>query len=335
VSFDYIVKRILLFFLVIWSATTLIFFLPKLAPDRDPIRERMGMMAATGGVMAESIEQMVKTYEARFGLDQPLWKQYLRYLFDIARFDFGYSLSMYPARVIDLIAQALPWTIGLLAVATLISFAIGTFFGGLLAWPRAPKVILYLLPPLFTFSAIPFYLLGLILIYVFAFKLHIFPLGGGSQYGTLPSLNLSFVLDLVHHSILPALSIVVSAVGFWALAMRGMVITVLGEDFMAMAESKGLKDRRIFLQYAMRNALLPQLTSLALSLGTVVSGSLLVEVMFRYPGIGTLLFKAVTGFDYFTIYGVVFFIIITIGLATLILDLTYPLLDPRIRYHRT
>jgi peptide/nickel transport system permease protein len=295
----------------------------------------MGMMAATGGVMAESIEQMVKVYEAKFGLDQPLWKQYLRYLADVARLDFGYSLAMYPARVADLIANALPWTIGLLAVATLMSFAIGTVFGGLLAWPRAPKVLLYLLPPLFTFSAIPYYLLGLIFIYLFAFKLRIFPLGGGSQYGTLPSLSFSFIIDLIHHSILPALSIVVSAVGFWALAMRGMVITVLGQDFIAMAEAKGLKGNRIFLRYAVRNALLPQMTSLVLSLGTVVSGSLLVEVMFRYPGIGTLLFKAVTGFDYFTIYGVVFIIIVTIGLATFILDLTYPLLDPRIRYQRT
>lgn len=331
----YVAKRFLLFLLVVWAATTLIFILPKLAPDRDPIRERMGMMAATGGVMAESIEQMVKVYEAKFGLDQPLWKQYLRYLADVARLDFGYSLAMYPARVADLIANALPWTIGLLAVATLMSFAIGTVFGGLLAWPRAPKVLLYLLPPLFTFSAIPYYLLGLIFIYLFAFKLRIFPLGGGSQYGTLPSLSFSFIIDLIHHSILPALSIVVSAVGFWALAMRGMVITVLGQDFIAMAEAKGLKGNRIFLRYAVRNALLPQMTSLVLSLGTVVSGSLLVEVMFRYPGIGTLLFKAVTGFDYFTIYGVVFIIIVTIGLATFILDLTYPLLDPRIRYQRT
>ncbi|MEX1019168.1 MAG: ABC transporter permease, partial [Litorilinea sp.] len=137
------------------------------------------------------------------------------------------------------------------------------------------------------------------------------------------------------HSLLPAASIVLSGVGFWALSMRGMMVTVEGEDYVTLAEAKGLPPHRIFLWYAMRNGLLPQTTSLALSLGTVLSGALLVEIIFRYPGIGSLLFRAITGFDYFTIYGVVFFIIVTIAVATLILDLIYPLLDPRIQYQRS
>jgi peptide/nickel transport system permease protein len=295
----------------------------------------MGMMAATGGVNAADIEVMAKAYEAKFGLDQPLWRQYLRYLGDMARFDLGYSLAMFPARVSDLIAQSLPWTIALLGVSSIIAFLFGTVVGGLLAWPGAPRSLHYLLPPLFTFSAVPYYLLGLVLIYLFAFKLRIFPLGGGSAYGKLPTFSFSYLLDLAYHSILPALSIVLSAIGFWALSMRGMMITVEGEDYVTLAEAKGLPRSRIFLWYAMRNALLPQTTALALSLGTILSGSLLVEVIFRYPGIGTLLFRAITGFDYFTIYGVVFFVIITIALVTLTLDLIYPLLDPRIRYRRS
>jgi peptide/nickel transport system permease protein len=331
VTLGYVVRRLLLFLVVIWAATTFIFFLPKLAPGRDPIKERMGMMAATGGVMQGAIESMVKAYEAKFGLDKPLWQQYLNYLGDVARLDFNYSLAQYPARVIDLIGIALPWTIGLLTVATLLAFALGSVLGGLMAWPRAPKFLEFLLPPLFTFSAVPYYLLGMLLVYIFAFKLKLFPISGGSQAGTMPSLSPDFVLDLLHHSALPALSIILSAIGFWALAMRGMMVTTQGEDFMMMAEAKGLRGRRIFLGYAMRNALLPQMTSLALSLGHVVSGALLVEIIFQYPGIGTLLFKAVTGFDYFTIYGIVFFIIVSVSLATLILDLIYPLLDPRIR----
>jgi len=335
VSLGYVLGRIVFFFVVVWAGITLIFFLPKLAPDRDPIRERLGMMAATGGVNSADIEIMAKAYEKKFGLDQPLWKQYVRYLGDMLRLDLGYSLAMFPARVSDLIAQALPWTITLLGVSTVIAFAIGTLVGGLIAWPGSPRALRYLLPPLFTFSAIPYYLLGLVLIYLFAFRLRIFPLGGGSAYGTMPTFSFEYLLDLIYHSILPALSIVLAAIGFWALSMRGMMITVEGEDYVTLAEAKGLPRRRIFLWYAMRNAILPQTTALALSLGTILSGSLLVEVIFRYPGIGTLLFKAITGFDYFTIYGIVFFIIITIASVTLILDLIYPLLDPRIRYQKS
>src|SRR5262249_38895530 len=144
----------------------------------------------------------------------------------------------------------------------------------------------------------------------------------------------SYILDLVYHSILPAASIVVASLGGWALGMRGMMITTLGEDYVILAQARGLPPRRIFFQYAMRNALLPPITSLALSAGIIVSGSLLVEAIFRYPGIGSLLFKAISGFDYFTIYGVVFFIILAIALATLLIDLLYPLLDPRIRYQK-
>jgi peptide/nickel transport system permease protein len=334
-SLQYLIGRLLFFFIVIWAGTTLIFFLPKLAPNRDPIRERMGMMVASGGAMSEDIEAMAKAYEEKFGLDKPLWQQYLAYMNNMIRLDLGYSLPLYPTRVFTLIMSALPWTIGLLATSTLLAFALGTLLGGLLAWPQTPRVVHWLLPPLFTLSAIPYYLLGLLLIYVFAFRLRVLPLGGGSQYGTLPALTWGYAMDVLRHSLLPAASIVLSAVGFWALSMRGMMVTVEGEDYVTLAEAKGMPPRRIFLWYAMRNALLPQTTSLALSLGTVLSGSLLVEIIFRYPGIGSLLYRAITGFDYFTIYGVVFFIIVTIALVTLILDLVYPLLDPRIRYQRS
>jgi peptide/nickel transport system permease protein len=330
----YVVRRILLFFVVLWAATTFIFFLPKLAAGRDPVAERLGMMAATGGIDTRSIAEMVRVYKENFGLDQPLWKQYLTFLGNVSHLDFNYSLAMYPAKVIDLIFLALPWTVGLLTMTTLISFALGSLLGGILAWPKAPRLLGFLVPPLVTLSAVPYYLLGIIFVYLFGFLLKAFPLGGGSEIGTLPTLSPDFALDILRHSVLPALSIVASAVGFWTLGMRGMMVTTMGEDYMVLAEAKGLPDRRIFLWYAMRNAILPQTTSLALSLGYVLSGALLVEIIFRYPGIGSLLYRAVVGFDYFTIYGVVFFIIVTVGLATLVVDIAYPLLDPRIRYHR-
>ena len=334
-SIRYVLGRLLFFFVVVWAGITLIFFLPRLAPGRDPVRERLGMMAAMGGMNAENVERLAQAYEAKFGLDLPLWQQYLNYMSDIARFNLGYSLAKFPTRVIDIIGPALPWTISLLTVATVLAFLLGSLLGGLIAWDGAPPILRFLLPPLFTFSAIPYYLLGLILIYLFAFKLKWFPLTGGSQILTMPSVSFSYLLELIYHSILPALSIVLASIGFWALSMRGMMITVEGEDYVTLAEAKGLPSGRVFLWYAMRNALLPQTTALALSLGTILSGSLLVEIMFGYPGIGSALFIAITGFDYFVIYGIVFMIVVTIALATLILDLIYPLLDPRIRYQES
>lgn len=333
-SLGYVVRRILLFFVVVWAATTFIFFLPKMASGRDPVAERLGMMAASGGVDSASIAEMVAVYKQNFGLDQPLWKQYVTFIGNVVQLNFNYSLSMYPSKVIDLIFLALPWTIGLLTTTTLISFSLGSLLGGLLAWPRAPRFLSYLVPPLVTLSAVPYYLLGIIFIYLFAFLLKIFPLSGGSQIGTLPGLTFDYIVDILYHSLLPALSIVVAAVGFWTLGMRGMMVTTMGEDYITLAEAKGLSSSRIFFWYAMRNAILPQTTALALSLGTVLSGALLVEIIFRYPGMGSLLYRAVTGFDYFTIYGIVFFIIVTVGLTTLVVDLAYPLLDPRIRYSK-
>jgi len=334
-SIRYVIGRLLFFLIVVWAGTTLIFFLPRLAPGRDPVRERLGMMVANGGMNADTIEIMAKAYEQKFGLDKPLWRQYLNYMSGMARFDLGYSLARFPSRVSDLIGQAIPWTVALLGVSTLIAFTLGSLLGGLLAWPGSPRFLRLLLPPLFTFSSIPYYLLGLILTYIFAFKLRWFPLQGGNGILTLPTMSFSYVLELIYHSILPALSIVLASIGFWSLSMRGMMITVEGEDYVTLAEAKGLPNSRIFLWYAMRNALLPQTTALALSLGTILSGALLVEIIFGYPGIGSVLFAAITGFDYFVIYGVVFFIVLTIALVTLILDLIYPLLDPRIRYQKS
>ena len=183
-----------------------------------------------------------------------------------------------------------------------------------------------------TLSAIPYYLLGLVLLYFFAFQTQWLPIFGGYSPGVIPKLTLPFVLDIVRHSILPALSIVLAAIGFWALGMRAMMVTVQGEDSMLFAEAKGLKDRTLFLRYALRNALLPQATSLALALGQILSGAVLVEVVFAYPGIGSVLYHAIRDFDYFLIQGIVFTIIVSIGLATLILDIIYPLVDPRITY---
>jgi peptide/nickel transport system permease protein len=329
--FGYLVRRIIQFVIVLWGAATLNFILPRLAPG-NPVRERLLSALATGGYQQAGIEEMVLAYNEQFGLDKPLYVQYLLYLHAAFQLDFGYSIASYPAKVLNLIMAALPWTISLLLVSTLISFALGTLLGALMAWPRSPRFLRHLVLPMMALSAIPYYLLGLVLVYGFAILLPIFPISGGYAIGTLPNLSWAFIQDAIYHSILPALSIVLSAIGFWALGMRGMMVTTEGEDYVVYAEAKGVPERGIFLHYALRNAILPQLTSLALALGTVVSGAVVVEIVFGYPGVGSLLFQAIRSLDYFVIYGVVFMTVLAIAIATLALDLTYPLVDPRISY---
>ena len=332
-SASYLLRRIAVFLLIAWLAATLNFFLPRLT-GQDPVRVKLLQQAQLGGHVQAGIEEMVREYDRRFGLDRPLWVQYLTFLRDAARLDFNYSIANYPRTVNEMIAEALPWTVALLGTTTVVSFALGTILGALLGWPRAPRWMRWLMPPLWALHAIPFFLLGLILIYVFAFWFPVLPMFGGYSAGAFPALTVPFVLDLVRHATLPALSIVLVATGGWALSMRGMMVTTQGEDYVTFAEAKGLRSLTIFLRYCVRNALLPQATGLALALGQIVSGAVLVEVIFGYPGIGTVLFQAIRENDHFLIQGIVFTVIIALGLATLVLDAVYPLLDPRISYRK-
>jgi peptide/nickel transport system permease protein len=330
----YIARRFGVFLLIVWLAASLNFFLPKLS-GQDPVRTKLLQSAQLGGYVHAGIEEMAREYDKRFGLDKPLWRQYLTYLNDTTRLEFNYSIANYPRTVRQLVAEAIPWTVGLLGITTLLSFAIGTFLGALLAWPGAPRWMRYLMPPLWALHAIPFFLLGLILMYLLAFQLPLLPIFGGYSAGTVPSLSISFVLNVIQHALLPAMSIVLVATGGWALAMRGMMVTTMGEDYVTFADAKGLKSATIFLRYCMRNAILPQTTALALALGQTLSGAVLVEVIFGYPGIGALLFQAIRENDHFLIQGIVFTVIVALGLATFVLDVVYPLLDPRISYRRT
>ena len=332
-SIGYIVRRFLIFLAVVWAAATFNFILPRLG-GQNPIREKLISQSAISGAVQEGLEEMIKELELKFGLDKPLWRQYLTYLEDMAHLDFNYSIANYPRKVTDMIAEALPWSMALLVVTTILGFLIGNILGALLAWPKAPKFLHYIMPPILMMSAIPYFLLGLILVYVFGFYLGVFPMYGGYTTGTIPHFSLAFIWDVIRHAILPGLSIMLVSTGLWAMGMRSMMIMTQGEDFVIFANAKGLRDRTIFGRYAIRNALLPQVTALVLALGNIVSGAVLVEVIFGYPGIGSMLYQAIRGSDFYLVQGIVFVVIVSIGLATFILDIIYPLLDPRITYRK-
>jgi peptide/nickel transport system permease protein len=328
-----IVRRFGVFVLIVWLAASLNFFLPKLS-GQDPVRAKLLAEASLGGYVHAGIEDMVKEYQAKFGLDQPLWRQYLNYVDQVVHGDLNYSIANYPRTVAGMIAEAVPWTIGLLGITTLFSFAAGTILGALLAWPAAPRWLGWFMPPLWALHAIPFFLLGLVLMYLFAFQFQWLPIFGGYSAGASPAFSATFIIDVLRHAVLPALSIVLVSTGGWALSMRGMMVTTMGEDYVTFAEAKGLRGSTIFARYCIRNAILPQTTGLALALGQMLSGAVLVEVVFGYPGIGALLFQAIKESDFFLIQGIVFTVIVALGVATFILDVMYPLLDPRISHPR-
>jgi peptide/nickel transport system permease protein len=328
----YLLRRVGMFLLTVWLGTTLIFIIPRLAPG-DPITAMIGRMSAAGG-RVENSEEIIAAWRARFGLDAPWHVQYLRYLRNMATFNLGYSLAYFPTQVEDMAARSMPWTIGLLSLATLMSFILGNTIGALLAWRRTPNMVKNLLPISLTFTSIPAFMLGILFVYVFAFGLKWFPFAGAYGRGIQPGPTLEFIKSVIHHGTLPALAIVVTTMGFWALGMRGMMITTDGEDYMILAQAKGLRPSRIFWLYGVRNAILPQVTALALTLGAIAGGSVIVEYIFTYPGMGYLLYQGIVNTDYSLIQGVVFFLILGVALSVLILDLILPLIDPRITYQK-
>jgi len=330
----YVLRRLGFLVAVIWTAATLNFILPHLAP-RDPVAEQITQMVAMQGLTADALEEQIASRKALFGLDKPLWQQYLNYMWKIAHFDLGFSIVNYPVTVNQLIAQSVWWTVGIVGISTIIAFVGGTLIGALLGWQKSPKAINVLIPPLMVFSASPAFVLALVMIYYLAFRAKLFPLGRPfDMFIKVDWTDIKFLLNVAHHAVLPSLSLVLVSLGSWSLGMRAMMVTVEGDDYMTFAEAKGLKGSRLFFQYALRNALLPQITSLAVRLGTIVSGSTLVETYFQYPGLGNRLGGAIAAFDYYVIAGIVFFMVTGIALTTFLVDMLYPFLDPRISYQR-
>jgi peptide/nickel transport system permease protein len=332
-SRGYVLRRLGMFVLTIWLASTLIFMIPRLMPG-DPVAAMLSRLTSQAG-RVENAAAMIEAWQERFGLNESMIVQYGRFLRNSATFDLGFSQAYFPARVQDLVASAMPWTIGLLVLATAISFTIGNLIGALLAWRRTPSLVRAFLPITLSLTAIPFFMLGILFIYLFAFGLGWFPATGAYARGVEPGGNWQFIQSVLQHGTLPAFSMVVASMGFWALGMRGMMIMTEGENYMVLAEAKGLRPQRLFWRHGVRNAVLPQVTALALTMGSFVGGQIVVEYIFGWPGICYLLYQGIVNSDFALIQGVVFILIVATALAVLFIDLIYPLLDPRISYRRS
>lgn len=330
IDLDYFLRRIGMFVFIVFVAASINFLIPRLAPGNPIGAITSRMQQASAGI--ENGQAMFEAYRERFGLNKPLYVQYFTYLWNTVRLDFGYSLSAFPAGVWEIIKPSIMWTIGLLTTCVLITFVLGVAAGALLAWKGTPSMVKMLIPVTMVFAVLPYYLLALLLLYALAFTTDLFPMGGAYDSRITPGLTWEFWQDVVHHSVLPGLSIILSSLGLWALTMRGLMVNTIGEDYMLLAEAKGLQKQRILWWYAVRNAIPPQLTQLAIALGHVVSGAILVEIIFAYPGLGYLLYQSITNSDYTVIQGITFILAVSVGLAVLIIDLIYPRLDPRVTY---
>ena len=330
INLGYFLRRITMFFLVVFVAASFNFLIPRLAPG-NPIGAMTSRMAqASAGI--ENGQAMFEAYRKRFGLDEPIYVQYAKYMWNTVRLDFGQSLSAYPAGVWEIIRPAIGWSIGLIGVSVLITFALGITVGALLAWKGTPKIVRSVLPITMIGGVLPYYLMGMLLLYFLAFSTRLFPMSGAYDSGLARELNGPFIGSVARHAVLPALSIILTSLGAWALTMRGLMVNTIGEDYMLLADAKGLPKRRMLWWYSVRNAIPPQLTHLAIALGYVVSGAILVEIVFSYPGLGYQLYMAIVNSDYTVIQGITLILAISVGFAVLIIDLIYPRLDPRVTY---
>jgi peptide/nickel transport system permease protein len=327
--FKYLLRRFIFLLVTYIVATTIVFILPRAIPG-NPLSQILSNLSRVAQANPEAIRAAEKTLMEEFGLGKPWYVQYFEFITKALRGDLGTSIAFYPRKVIDLIIPVIPWTLALLLPATIVAWILGNSLGALAAYKRNTWIDKGVLTTSLIVSQIPYYWLGMIFIFLFGVKLGWLPVQGAYSQGTIPNLSWSFFVDVLKHYIMPFASIVVSAMGGWAIGMRLMVIYELGSDYAMFSEYLGMKDKRIF-KYVFRNSLLPQITGLALSLGGVLGGALITEIVFNYPGTGYLLFRALTTLDYPLIQGIFVILIASIYLANFIVDFLYALIDPRIR----
>ncbi|HCX84832.1 MAG TPA: peptide ABC transporter permease [Micrococcales bacterium] len=324
----YVLRKLGFYAVALWAALTLNFLIPRMLPG-NPVDILLAKLQQRGGTVTDDTR---KAYALLLGGDDdtPLIQQYWQYLVRLVHGDLGVSVTYYPARVSDVIATSLPWTIALVGISTILAASIGVALGMIAGW-RPGTWLDSLVPATTLLAAVPYFWLALILVYLLSRVLGWLPGQGGYDVVLDPGWSWEFISSAIYYGILPALTIVIASLGGWLLGMRNMMVSTLSEDYILTARAKGLRERRIQLHYAARNAVLPSIAGFAISLGFVVSGSVVTEQVFSYPGIGSRLLQAVTNNDYALMQGV--FLVITLAVlgANLAVDLLYGLIDPRTR----
>jgi peptide/nickel transport system permease protein len=326
----YLLRRIGQFVLVVFVGVNIAFFITHATPI-DPVEQTIAATTSFGSTSPEAIALMRQSLRDLYGLQGGLSHQYIAFWRRMALADFGPSLSAFPTPVSVLIWRALPWTAGLLTAATLIAWALGNLLGGLAGYYRDSRVLRVAGVLTMGFHPIPYYIVAFVLLIVFGYVWPVLPISGGAQMNLPEHFNAAYIGSVLLHSVLPLLSLVLVGLGGWFMGMRSLVSNIVTEDYVAFAELGGVNPRRILLSYVMRNALVPQVTGLAMSLGTIFNGAIITEQVFGYPGIGTLLIDAVHAGDYSLVLGIATVSIIAVAIAVLLIDLLYPLLDPRAR----
>ena len=324
-SIKYLLRRLGFYTIAAWAALTLNFFIPRLMPG-DPASIIFARFR--GKLKPEAMDALREI----FGLtDGPLIEQYLTYLQHLLQGELGISIAYFPQPVSSIISTALLWTIFLAGVSLVISFAIGTLLGAIIAWKRGGKLDSFLPPALAFFGAFPYFWLAMVFLFVFGFGLGWFPLRHAYGDMVTPGFNLAFIMDALYHAFLPALTLILVSIGGWMLSMRNTMITTLGADYISFAYAKGLSSRKIMVKYAARNAILPNFTGFGMALGFILSGALLTEIIFSYPGQGYLLLEAVRAQDFPLMQGLFMTITLAVLGANWLVDIAILFLDPRTR----
>lgn len=321
----FILRRLGFYLVAFWLSITLNFLLPRLMPG-DPVSRMLSR--SQGRLDPDQIDSLRQL----LGVDgRPWWEQYPEYLWRVLTGDLGVSISRFPTPVTEVIQTQLPWTILLGLTSLVFAVIIGNLLGILAAWRRGSFLDSFVPPFLIFLGSFPYFWLAMGLLYVFGVILGIAPLSHSFSVGLEPGWDPVFISDVAAHLILPALSIVLVSVGGWMLAMRNTMIGTNSEDYILMAEAKGLRPSRIMFRYAARNAMLPAVTNIGMSIGFIVGGALLTEVVFAYPGVGYQLMAAVQGLDYPLMQGLFLTITVAVLIANFLIDIIYVRLDPRVR----
>jgi peptide/nickel transport system permease protein len=321
----FLFRRLGFYLAAFLAAATVNFFLPRLMPG-DPIK--IMFLSAGSDLSVENLEALKLTFGF---VDGPLWQQYLTYLQSVFTGDLGRSIKYFPLPVTELLGRALVWTVGLMGVATLISFTLGTVLGIMAAWRRGSTFDVVFSVGAIMATSMPAMVLSLVALFIFGFELKWLPTGYAADPALDPALSWQYLSSIVRHGILPVLTLSIVLTGGFLVTMRNNMINLLGEDYIVMARAKGLSDSRVMFWYAARNALLPTVSSLAIAIGTVLGGSLVTEVVFNYPGLGNTLYQAILARDYPVIQGQLLIMTLAMLTANFIVDVSYVLLDPRLR----